>query len=157
MSENSEVPKANYDVGYKKPPKRSQFKPGQSGNPKGKPKGAKGLKTDLREEMAERVTINENGKRIKVTKQRLMIKALAQKAAKGDVKAAAQLVSLTIQSFGLEDRRDGKSQLSKHDSALLAGFEEHLSGDGTGPGNDEVHAVLCADEEESDNGDHGQS
>ena len=38
-----------YDVGYKKPPKRTQFKPGQSGNPRGRPKGTKNLKTDLAE------------------------------------------------------------------------------------------------------------
>lgn len=119
--------KGDYDVGYGKPPKHTRFKPGQSGNPRGKPKRAKGLKTDLREEMAERVTIKENGKRIKVTKQRLMIKALAKKAANGDVKAAGQLVSLTIQSFGLEDRREGKTELSKHDQALLADVEKHLS------------------------------
>ena len=118
--------KSDYDVGYGKPPKHTRFKPGQSGNPRGKPKGSKGLKTDLREEMAERVTIKENGKRIKVTKQRLMIKALAKKAANGDVKAAGQLVSLTIQSFGLEDRREGKSELSKHDQALLADVEKHF-------------------------------
>ncbi len=120
--------KSDYDVGYGKPPKQTRFKPGQSGNPRGKPKGSKGLKTDLREEMAERVTIKENGKRIKITKQRLMIKALAKKAANGDVKAAGQLVSLTIQSFGLEDRRDGKSELSKQDQSLLADLEKQLTG-----------------------------
>ncbi len=33
-------------VGYCKPPKRTRFQPGQSGNPRGRPKGTKNLKTD---------------------------------------------------------------------------------------------------------------
>ena len=38
-------------VGYKQPPKHTQFKPGQSGNPKGRPKGTQNLATDLAEEL----------------------------------------------------------------------------------------------------------
>ena len=40
-------------VGYRRPPKKSRFKPGQSGNPKGRPKGTKNLKRDLIEELQE--------------------------------------------------------------------------------------------------------
>ena len=40
----------DYEVGYKKPPIHTRFKPGVSGNPKGRPKGTKNLATDLAEE-----------------------------------------------------------------------------------------------------------
>ena len=40
------------EVGYRKPPKATQFKQGQSGNPHGRPKGTKNLKTDLIEELS---------------------------------------------------------------------------------------------------------
>ena len=44
---------SDYEVGYGKPPRKSQFKPGQSGNPKGRPKGRKGFSTILVEELSE--------------------------------------------------------------------------------------------------------
>ena len=41
MSDNKDRRKAcDYKVGYAKPPTGSQFKPGQSGNPRGRPKSA---------------------------------------------------------------------------------------------------------------------
>ena len=65
-----------YDVGYGKPPRGTQFKKGQSGNPKGRPKGAKSFKTLVDEVLNEKVTIVVNGKPRKVTKK----KALARQA-----------------------------------------------------------------------------
>ena len=39
MTETTSNSKREYEVGYKKPPKEGQFKKGQSGNPRGRPKG----------------------------------------------------------------------------------------------------------------------
>jgi hypothetical protein len=58
----------DYEVGYGKPPPNSRFTKGQSGNPRGRPPGAKNLRTLLNEALNERVSVTENGKRRKISK-----------------------------------------------------------------------------------------
>ncbi|MCZ6601364.1 MAG: DUF5681 domain-containing protein, partial [Acidobacteria bacterium] len=83
-----------YEVGYGRPPRHSQFKPGQSGNAKGRPKGARDLKTELEEEVQEMIRITENGVRRRVSKQRGMLKSLVAKAVRGDPRAANLVLNL---------------------------------------------------------------
>jgi hypothetical protein len=85
---------ANYKVGYRRPPKATQFKRGKSGNPKGRPKGSRNLATDLAAELGEPITVREEGRQRRVSKQRALIKSLMAKSLQGDVRAAAALLSL---------------------------------------------------------------
>lgn len=78
---------ARYSVGYGKPPKHSQFKPGQSGNPNGRPKGSLNLATILERMLREKVIINEGGLRKTITKLEAAMKQLANQAAAGDLAA----------------------------------------------------------------------
>jgi len=59
--------KQDYEVGYGKPPKSAQFKPGQSGNPRGRPKGNRNAKNLLREALNTKVTARIGGKTKRVT------------------------------------------------------------------------------------------
>jgi len=114
-----------YEVGFGKPPKSGQFKKGHSGNRKGRPKGARGLKTDLKAELAERVSITENGKTRKLTKQQLLVKRLATSALKGDMRAISKLVDLVASMFGVEDEPiKGVALLSISDEAVLAAYSQ---------------------------------
>jgi Family of unknown function (DUF5681) len=85
---------STYKVGYGKPPKAGQFKRGKSGNPKGRPKGSLNLATDLTAELGEHITVREDGRARKVSKQRALIKSLMARALQGDVRAMASLLAL---------------------------------------------------------------
>lgn len=124
--------KEDNGVGYGRPPKEHRFPKGQSGNPNGRPKGARGLKTDLKEELASKMTVRIAGKEHTATKQRLALKALTVRAAAGDLKAIAQLVSLMVSVVGIEDEDIGADRLSKHDEKLLAQFLDYAEGSDTG-------------------------
>jgi hypothetical protein len=85
----------DYTVGYKRPPKATQFKPGQSGNRKGRPKGARNFVTELERELNAVVPITENGVRKTVRKKQIIAKQLVNKAAAGDVKATTLVLNET--------------------------------------------------------------
>lgn len=81
-------PREVYDVGYKKPPTATQFKKGQSGNPKGRPKGSTNFATMFKQVMEEKVVVREaNGKARTITKFRAAITQVMNKAAAGNLQA----------------------------------------------------------------------
>jgi hypothetical protein len=116
----------DYRVGYGRPPAEHQFRPGQSGNPRGRPRGILNLKTDLAKELAERVQVTENGRRVTLSKQRLLLKALTAKAVKGDTKAAGILINLVAQTLGLDPHDDQQATPSASDAEILKDYLAHL-------------------------------
>jgi hypothetical protein len=94
-SKSTEIPQKQGNVGYKKPPKETQFKPGQSGNPSGLPKGTPKVSVALMKLLAgnpgEQFTPRSRAEEIAL--------ALLNKAASGDVQAIREV----------SDRTEGKS------------------------------------------------
>lgn len=76
-----------YQVGFGRPPKQTRFRKGQSGNPKGRPRGAKNFSTIMKEELQQRVLVRENGKQKSIPKLRAIAKQLVNRAASGDHRA----------------------------------------------------------------------
>lgn len=85
-----------YKVGYKKPPEKTQFKKGKSGNPKGRPKDARNTIDIFEEIINGQITIRENGKSVTVTKREAMLMRLFHKAIEGDPKAIEKSISLML-------------------------------------------------------------
>jgi hypothetical protein len=117
----------DYDVGYGKPPKSGRFRKGESGNQKGRPKGHKNLKTELLEELAERIQIREDGERRQISKQRAIIKQLVAKAIKGDPKAASAIFQFVQRLVG-EQEPASEPTLTPVDEEILAAFLKRSSG-----------------------------
>jgi hypothetical protein len=109
---------ANYEIGFRKPPQTSRFKKGRSGNPRGRPKGSLNLASDLAAELGERITVREDGKPRRVTKQRALIKSLLAKALQGDPRPASVLLALCSRENG--DALEGQSPGVDDAEILLA-------------------------------------
>jgi hypothetical protein len=112
----------NGAVGYCRPPLHTRFKPGQSGNPKGRPRGTVNLKTDLGEELSERIRVREGERDFKVSKQRAMLKALVAKALKGDARAANVILNLVSKLFEPEVAAEQVPNLTVDDQLILERF-----------------------------------
>ena len=112
---------SNYKVGYGKPPVATRFTPGRSGNPNGRPKGTRNLKTDLAEELQEKVAINEGGEKRTISKQQALVKSLMAKALGGDVRAANIILMQIERLLNIEPDRSA-GPLTANDDDVLEDF-----------------------------------
>ncbi|MDT7040791.1 DUF5681 domain-containing protein [Candidatus Nitronereus thalassa] len=112
----------DYEVGYKKPPKSTQFQRGQSGNPQGRPKGTKNFKTDLQEELLEQIRVTEGGRTVVLSKQRAMLKRTVELSLKGDIRATSLLIRLISVHLVLDEQEENPTPLSQEDRAILERF-----------------------------------
>jgi hypothetical protein len=109
MSHNK---KSDYPVGYGKPPQKTRFEKGKSGNPSGRVKGSENVSKLLLQALSEPVTVNENGERKRITKGEAMIKQLVNKGASGDARSI-QLLLAEMRSR-LESSHDHSEEAKGH-------------------------------------------
>jgi len=100
--------KKKFKVGYGKPPEKTRFRKGLSGNPGGRAKGSKNVSKLLVDALSEPVVVNENGQRKQITKAEAMIKQLVNKGASGDARSIQLLMAemrSRLESDASEDQR----------------------------------------------------
>jgi hypothetical protein len=120
---------SDYQIGYRKPPRNTRFKPGQSGNPKGRPRGSKNLITLIDEELSSKVAVTEGGKRRVLPKRVVIVKQLVKKATEGDLRTL--LVLLKLLELAPTDPASSASSRqtpawTKDDQAILDEFKADL-------------------------------
>ncbi|MDE2200174.1 MAG: hypothetical protein KGJ41_14250 [Rhodospirillales bacterium] len=109
-----------YEVGYGRPPVTSRFKPGQSGNPKGRRKGSQNLATLVDRELKQPVMVNEGGKRRHITKGEVIVKQVVNKSAAGDPRSMQMLLGLMLKLVGPAEAGAGQTHpLSEDDRQTL--------------------------------------
>ena len=75
---------ADYVVGYRRPPKATQFAAGKSGNPKGRPKGSRSVGAVLNDILQQKIAVTENGKTRRIPALEVMLRRLANVAMRSD-------------------------------------------------------------------------
>jgi hypothetical protein len=84
-----------YKVGYGRPPLATRFRAGQSGNPRGRPRGAKNLSTLTREKLQAKVPVREGGRERRMSKGEIGVTKLVNRFAEtGDPKLFLLLTRL---------------------------------------------------------------
>ena len=102
-------------VGYGRPPKHARFRKGQSGNPKGRPKGSMNVATLLHEELQRNVDVREGGTTRRITKLQAMVTGLVNDAAKGRVRKIEMVLKL-LDRYGQPDTSE---EFSKEDQERI--------------------------------------
>ncbi len=100
---------SEYDVGYAKPPVRRQWKPGVSGNPKGRPTKSKNMKTIARETLNGTVVLNEGGRRRRISYLEAILRKQIESGLKGSEKAAFAVIKICAHLGLFEDAVDAPS------------------------------------------------
>jgi hypothetical protein len=110
---------------YRLPPRKYQFKKGQSGNPKGRPKGARSLPALVDLALSQSITARIGGRAVRMTNREAMVLRYVDQAKNGDLKAFAMLLKLDPRAKHLEldsEAADAKAPISTEDQMLLAAF-----------------------------------
>lgn len=132
MARSPDTILGDYPVGYGKPPKNHQFKPGKSGNPKGRAKRTPTAAELLDREAARLVTIKTGNSQRKIPKREAILRRVLDMAMQGDL-AAARLVLPHLFRAPVADAPEQEAALPIDDGerAAMQILLDRLTGKGT--------------------------
>ena len=115
---------AAYAIGYGRPPVHSRFKPGQSGNRKGRPKRHRNVRTVVEEALNQKVKLKEGDKTRSVTKLEAVVQTIVNGALQRDPKAQVSLMALvrSVGMMGEAPEVSNSEPFTADDGALIADY-----------------------------------
>jgi hypothetical protein len=118
----------DYEVGYGKPPKHTRFRQGQSGNPRGRAKNTRNLKTELRSVLDETLSLSMAGREVKLSARKAMLLALRNKALKGDTRAIGLMVAMLERLLPETLMEEVQNTVARDDLAIFAeAIDRHVA------------------------------
>lgn len=118
----------HYEVGYGRPPLHSRFKPGQSGNPKGRPKRHRNLRTVVEEALNRTIKLRDGDRTRSVSTLEVLVTSMLNKAVKGDAKVLNVFIRL-LGSVGITAEQPepaGAEPVTANDADIIADFCRRL-------------------------------
>jgi hypothetical protein len=123
VAANRKQPKlSDHAVGYRRPPKATQFKKGESGNPKGRPKGSRTVGAVLQDILQQRIAVTENGKTRRLPALEVMLRRLANDAMRNEPVALKLMLSLYDRYGESPEAGIRLDEVLAEDKAILANF-----------------------------------
>jgi hypothetical protein len=124
-------PPSNQSTTYRNPPVAHRFKPGQSGNPSGRPKGIKSVDKELETALRQVVRVRVGARFVKMTRLEAMTRTLADKAVAGDAKAVRLLIDrLAIAEARAGEEPAAQESFSAKDREVIAALLVRIGGKG---------------------------
>jgi hypothetical protein len=117
------------EVGYGKPPHHSRFIKGQSGNPRGRPPGAKNMRTLLTRALNELVVVTDNGGCRKISKREAIVTQLVNRSAKADFKAIQIVLGLVRDIENDTDPRSSDPTFTEADQQIIQRLQARFRGE----------------------------
>ena len=118
--------KEDYEVGYKKPPKKNRFQKEQSGNSKGRPNGSRNVTTLFNAIIREKIQVKENGRSRRMTKLEAILRQLTNEALSGDHRARKEVMNLRQIFEKSEEAGSTTAPLDERDQETMQGILERL-------------------------------
>ena len=109
-------------VGYKRPPVKSRFRKGQSGNPSGRRKGQRNMGGVLAEVLRQTVTVKQDGESERMSKGEALIQMLLTKANKGDSRAIRAVLELSEKIGRIQSAELKLGGLGNYEFMLIPGM-----------------------------------